>query len=524
MTIERGRRRSAREGRTPLSIILALVLPAMIAAALALAFFGYRYVDDVQSLISGEFHRAAQLAAGRIFVDLETRVDGTAKALFRAVERAVEDPVAGRPCEVPLDRAILSFALFDRDRQLHCAQPPTRELPAEYAGALAWDTVPVGGFRYVHRPLESRSLLLALTARETDDGEPYYVAARLNLDVVVGWLREAIDDHGEGRRVTVRDERGQLVAGTTDDGAIHDRDPFVFANSLGKVLYSWRLQIAPADIAAFRAQAERRRRIEPLLIVLSVIIIAVGLAIVVLVVLAERRSGRLRSEFIANVSHELKTPLSLVRMFGEMIATGKHKGEDAAREYGGIIMRESDRLAHLIDNVLDFSRLERGKASYAFAPRDLGEVTERALDVCRARVEKESMTLSSSVAPGLPPVRLDENAVTLLILNLVDNAIKYAAAGGAIDVRLERVGDGGVALSVRDFGPGIPREEHARIFERFYRTREAREGNVRGSGIGLALVEHIVAAHGARVVVESPVPGAPPERPGARFRIEWPAA
>ena len=103
----------------------------------------------------------------------------------------------------------------------------------------------------------------------------------------------------------------------------------------------------------------------------STIIIAVGMGIVLLSVVAERRASRLKSDFIANVSHELKTPLSLIRMFGEMVATGRHKGEETAREYGSIITRESERLSHLIDNVLDFARLERGKASYDFAEGDL---------------------------------------------------------------------------------------------------------------------------------------------------------
>ena len=206
-------------------------------------------------------------------------------------------------------------------------------------------------------------------------------------------------------------------------------------------------------------------------------------------------------------------------MFGEMVATGRHKGEGAARDYGAIITRESERLAHLIDNVLDFARLERGKASYAFAEADLAELMERALDVCRYRLEKEKLKLRTTIEPGLPPVRMDENAMTLVVLNLVDNAIKYGADGGQVDVSLARI-PGGVALAVRDHGPGIDREEQGRIFERFYRARSARERNVRGSGIGLALVKYIAEAHGGRVTVDSPVGdgGA-----GALFRVFLPA-
>jgi two-component system phosphate regulon sensor histidine kinase PhoR len=239
-------------------------------------------------------------------------------------------------------------------------------------------------------------------------------------------------------------------------------------------------------------------------------------------VLSERRTSRLKSDFVANVSHELKTPLSLIRMFGEMVATGRHKGDAAAREYGGIITRESERLSHLIDNVLDFARLERGKASYDFAEGDIADVLERALDVCRYRLEKDKLKLRTQIEHNLPPVRMDGNAMTLVILNLVDNAIKYAADAGEVDVTLAR-SPGGVVLGVRDFGPGIAAEEQPRIFERFYRARSARDRNVRGSGIGLALVKHIAEAHGGRATVESPVVGGTGPNPGALFRVFLPA-
>jgi two-component system phosphate regulon sensor histidine kinase PhoR len=213
-------------------------------------------------------------------------------------------------------------------------------------------------------------------------------------------------------------------------------------------------------------------------------------------------------------------------MFGEMVATGRHRGEDTAREYGSIITRESERLSHLIDNVLDFARLERGKASYDFAENDLSILLERALDVSRYRLEKERIKLHTKVAPDLPMVRMDENAMTLVILNLVDNALKYGADGGAVEVALDRA-PGGVVLAVRDFGPGIPREEQVRIFDRFYRAQNARDRNVRGSGIGLSLVRHIAEAHGGRVTVESPVRGGGPGPSGSEggsvFRVFLPA-
>ena len=176
--------------------------------------------------------------------------------------------------------------------------------------------------------------------------------------------------------------------------------------------------------------------------------------------------------------------------------------------------------------MLDFARLERGKASYNFAEGRMQEVVERALEVCRFRLEKEKIRLRVEMADDLPLVRMDEDAMTLVLLNLVDNAAKYGGsdagnegdeAGGEVWVKLARV-PGGVALSVRDRGSGISPEDQKRIFERFYRADNARVRNVRGSGIGLSLVKHIAESHGGRVDVES-APGR-----GSTFTVFVPAA
>jgi two-component system phosphate regulon sensor histidine kinase PhoR len=144
-------------------------------------------------------------------------------------------------------------------------------------------------------------------------------------------------------------------------------------------------------------------------------------------------------------------------------------------------------------------------------------VVERALDVFQHRLEKEKLRLRTEIEPDLPPVRMDEDAMTLVLLNLVDNAVKYAGDGGEVSVRLRRA-PGAVALAIADHGSGIAPEEQRRIFERFYRATSARARNVRGSGIGLALVKHIAEAHGGRVEVDS-TPGR-----GSTFTVYIPVA
>jgi len=215
------------------------------------------------------------------------------------------------------------------------------------------------------------------------------------------------------------------------------------------------------------------------------------------------------------VSHELKTPLSLIRMFGEMLATDRVPSADKRRQYLDIIVRESERLTALIDNVLDFARLERGRTSYEFAAGDLGNVVFRGVEMFRYRVVTERPKLVTDIAENLPRTRLDERALQLLLFNLLDNAVKYAGDSEEVLVRVRTV-DRDLILDVEDRGPGIDPEDARRIFERFYRGRRASSSGARGSGIGLALVKHIAQAHGGDVTV-LPRPGG-----GTVFRVRIP--
>src|SRR6185369_2272851 len=286
-----------------------------------------------------------------------------------------------------------------------------------------------GNFRHLHQLFEGRSVLIAYAAKKTAEGRDYYVAAKLDLPLISReWIPEEVEVLDSKHRVVVLDEVARSVY-----GAPQPATPFLYEASFGKTLYAWRIQVTPNNVDELRAQAQTEHLLGVLLIPVSIVIIAVGLGVVWLTLRAERRASQLKSDFIANVSHELKTPLSLIRMFAELLMTGRHKGEGTARDYAGIITRESDRLAHLIDNVLDFARLERGKASYNFAEGGLEEVAERALEVCRYLLEKEKIRLRTDIASDLPPVRMDEDAMTLVLLNLVDNAAKYGGGFGGGD-------------------------------------------------------------------------------------------
>src|SRR5262249_2082110 len=232
--------------------------------------------------------------------------------------------------------------------------------------------------------------------------------------------------------------------------------PAKYVISLGfNSVPTWHLRMAPRNVPTLAAEEARRRIIDWVFIGLSSVTLFVGLGILTYAVRTERRANQLKSDFIANVSHDLKTPLSLIRMYGDLRATGRTKSPESARDYAEIISRESERLSRLIDNVLDFAKIERGRVAYDMKVGDLAEVLARGLDVYRHRLEREGMRLTVEVDDELPPVKLDENAMTLVLLNLIDNAVKYAADGKEVRISLRRDGDRGVKLAVADQGPGI---------------------------------------------------------------------
>jgi signal transduction histidine kinase len=217
--------------------------------------------------------------------------------------------------------------------------------------------------------------------------------------------------------------------------------------------------------------------------------------VAVAVAFAERRSN-----FVAAVSHELKTPLTAIRMYGEMLRDGIVPSEEKRDEYYRHITAESERLSRLINNVLEFSRLEKGTREVALTTGPLEPVVREAVELVRPHVEAEGFTLRVATDATLPPVRFERDALLQVLFNLVDNAVKYAGDGTErwVEVRTAAA-DGGVRLAVRDSGPGVPERHLAHVFEPFYRGERELTRRHKGTGIGLALVRGLVERMGGRV-------------------------
>ena len=229
----------------------------------------------------------------------------------------------------------------------------------------------------------------------------------------------------------------------------------------------------------------------------------------------EMNLARLKSDFVANVSHELRTPLALIRLYAETLELGRLTAKEKYQEYFRIIREESERLTALINNILDFSRIEAGRKEYEFKETNLPELVCSTLESYRFQIEQNGFAFEEKIDRDIPPVNVDREAIARSLLNLVNNALKYSKDQKYIGVRLYRA-NGSVKLEVSDRGIGIPVSEQEKIFEKFYRCGDPLVHNIKGSGLGLSLVRHIARAHGGDVQVESM-----PEK-GSKFTIELP--
>jgi signal transduction histidine kinase len=239
-----------------------------------------------------------------------------------------------------------------------------------------------------------------------------------------------------------------------------------------------------------------------------------------LLVLATRRAQRLATqqmEFVAAVSHELRTPLAVIRSAADNLADGVVHDEARVKRYGELMRTEGRRLTEMVEQILEFAGIQSGQRGFMLRPVGVAPLVSDIIFSCAGLIENAGLVVDVDIPHDLPAVLGDEPALRRVFQNLIDNAIKYGAAGGTIRIsaRRERAE---VAVTIADRGIGIDAADHARIFEPFYRTPDVVAAQMQGAGLGLSLVQRIVAAHGGRVAVES----AP--REGSAFTVTLPVA
>jgi signal transduction histidine kinase len=312
--------------------------------------------------------------------------------------------------------------------------------------------------------------------------------------------------------VTLVDAEGHRVRSADNGG----HGPEVLRTAIDARL-PWTVRVASADPDQELAQLAGRRQILLAGVGLLALLIVGGGYLVARAVQREQAASRLQTEFVAAVSHEFRTPLTSMRHLMEMLRSGRPIDDDRRRRYYEVISNDTERLYRFVETLLDFGRLEAGVEHYQFEPLDTATAVSGIVDEFRNEVVASGHPIVVQPNGELPLLQADREAFTRALWNLLDNAAKYSPAEAPIHVQLGR-DEGRVAISVRDEGPGIAPADRQRIFQKFVRGAGARESGIKGTGVGLAMVDRIVRAHGGEMRLESE-PGR-----GSTFTMLLPAA
>ena len=285
--------------------------------------------------------------------------------------------------------------------------------------------------------------------------------------------------------------------------------------AFGAPMESVQISVRPADPEGMDRSRQNAARTRRIVILVAVFMVLMGVVFSARIISREVENARVKADFAANVSHELRSPITQIRLKGEALQYGLvDPGEDMQNHFDAIV-REAERLSRLVDNVLDFAAIERGAKTYHLRPEDMIAVVWNTAEAMRATIEGQGLTLEVDVPDDLPPIWMDREAIAQVIINLMSNAAKYGSEGKWIGVYV-RLSIDGVDVSVADRGIGMTPEDAEQIFEHFYRSTDPKVRKKKGTGIGLTIVRYIVEAHGGTIVVDSA-----PNR-GSTFTITFP--
>ena len=264
----------------------------------------------------------------------------------------------------------------------------------------------------------------------------------------------------------------------------------------------FKLVVSQPAMLDFDSAAARENVFYGLLILIVVVFMAVGAVLVVRDISRETQLTARKTEFVHTISHELKTPLTLIRLYAETLEQKPNLGDPEKKDALKIIAKESERLSHLINNVLDFSRIEMGRKEFDFRSGNLAAAVRETVESYRYHLEKKGFSIREEITADLPAVRFDREAIASVVVNLLSNAMKFSPSEKDVGIRLS-LENGQAVLRIADKGSGIAPADLPRIFDKFYRGGNDPSGGVGGSGLGLTLVKHIVEAHGGRVEARS---------------------
>jgi signal transduction histidine kinase len=277
----------------------------------------------------------------------------------------------------------------------------------------------------------------------------------------------------------------------------------------------WFIEIYEQGTDLFEAFLTSRRGIYFYMFVLLAGILIFGLSLTIRTVLREMELSRMKSDFVSTISHEFKSPLSSIRQLSEMLQSGRIPAEEYRQQYYDVLVEQSERLSLLVENILDFAKIEEGKKEFDFEVAEISSLLQEIVSVIQDQVRHKKFKIQLEIEDSLPLIKMDRRAISQAITNLIDNAIKYSGEARTIIVRVFTE-DPYLVITIKDFGIGIRKEELNKVFERFYRGGDELTRKVKGSGLGLTLVKQIIKVHSGTVGVESE-PGK-----GSTFSIRLP--
>ena len=492
---------------TRFRLVYWLLLPAIAVATCVLGYYTFLTAAQFQRLGEKSLAESSLWLAQDRVDRLEQTIIAADNAFFGSVTLEEEPEHALTEWKAhaeELSPSVRAAVVLDVQRHVvdasarateHETQQFIRLFLRQIAPDMKLESLPYNVLNHLHKSYQGRSYLISYKALRVN-GKRYYVAAHHDTGYLIRTVFPRLFRSESGKEWhNIVDEDNRRVYGPN----LASAGDYVVGLRFPTTLYGWRLQVAPKTAPLLKATSRTSRFNQVALIGLSLAVILIATALILYAADKERRLTRLKSEFIANVSHELKTPLSVIRMFGEMLHSKRVRDEHKQEQYLEIICTESERLSGLIENVLDFAALEHGKRKYEMQESFLSELINRAIETLHYRFEREGGAVHFDRVGEEVRMLVDEQAILLALINLLDNALKY---GGTtpVEVTLE-TRPRAVLIAVRDHGPGIPKTDLKRVFERFYRGISA--SKQRGSGIGLALVKYIAEAHGGRAWAEN---------------------
>ena len=523
--------------------VVAVLLVLAFGVAVALAVQAYRTAGDHRAQADRVLRDYARLAAARVAIRTATDIYYAVRPPLKALQHAHETAphkAPPKPKDLHFDTMEHEFSIapyirftFWMDLKNKHLKTSGQELPPPVRKWLV-DTLPLHT-----RTVYDTSWHMG-TVLGQPDGDRRYVAYTVLRDSD-GVLRTALGF--EVKPIVLKPlvvqatEKFELLPRPLTGGVQYDSmGSIIITDRYGVEIYRSAVQYTSpftardtigTDMGGLYAQATLRGAIADKLIIgglprsrLPLILGLLGLTGVLIgtalfQLRRESQLTRLRSDFISGVSHELRTPLAQIRMFSETLTLGRVRSDEERRRSLAIIDQEARRLTHLVENLLHFSRSERQTTQITPEPTALAPLVQEVIDGFAPLAAARGAKLSATVPDDLV-VLADPGAVRQMLLNLLDNAVKYGPAGQ--EVRIGALHDNGVAkLWVDDGGPGIPRAERERVWERFWRLERDRESAVAGSGIGLAVVRELASLHHGRAWIDNPAAGV-----GTRVVIELP--